>query len=271
MHATNESTISKAASAPLIFPAPVPNLRALPWWQRAGFWCLPARCYFCDGRGDLGPIDLCSRCHDALPWLAVPRGSTTIISAFVYAAPVDHALKALKFGSDRAAARVLGALVAIAVTRAISLDRTRLPELLMPVPLHPQRLVDRGFNQAALLAVQIGRWLQRPILRNALVRTRATRAQTALSASERRVNVAGAFQLSPSFARRCGSATRPGGAGVSTASRSVTPRSVALIDDVSTTGATLEAARAALLQAGVEEVQLWSVATAIPSHTIMPT
>ena len=51
----------------------------------------------------------------------------------------------------------------------------------------------------------------------------------------------------------------------------VVPRSVAVIDDVSTTGATLEAARAALLQAGVEEVQLWSVATAIPNHTIMPT
>ncbi|MBM4209285.1 MAG: ComF family protein [Gammaproteobacteria bacterium] len=254
MQATNESTIPSSR-------APVPNLRALPWWQRAGFWCLPARCYFCDGRGDLGPLDLCGRCHRALPWLAVPHGSTAVISAFVYAAPVDTALKALKFAGDRAAARVLGALVAMAATRAIALERLRPPQLLVPVPLHPQRLADRGFNQAALLAMQIGRWLQRPVLRDGLVRTIATRPQTALSASERRDNVVGAFQLSASFTRQSASATHRGN----------TLRSVALIDDVSTTGATLEAARAALLQVGVEDVQLWSVATAIPNHTIMPT
>jgi len=65
----------------------------------------------------------------------------------------------------------------------------------------------------------------------------------------------------PSFTRQLASATH----------RSASPRSVALIDDVSTAGATLEAARATLLKAGVEDVQLWSVATAIPNHTIMPT
>ena len=188
--------------------------------------------------------------------MAVPSVSTTVISAFAYASPVDDALKRLKFGGDRAAARVLGTLVAMAVTRAIALERLRMPEWLLPVPLHPQRLADRGFNQAALLAMQIGRWLQRPVLRHGLVRTRATRPQTALSAAERRDNVVGAFRLSPSSIRRLASDV---------------PRSVAVIDDVSTTGATLEAARAALLQAGVEEVQLWSVATAIPNHTIMPT
>jgi len=232
----------------------------LPWWRRGSFWCLPARCYFCGDPGDLGAVDLCSHCVDRLPWLEAPqRGASgtgpMAVSAFAYAEPIDRALKALKFGGDRAAARVLGALLAAVVSRAISAGLLRTPDVLLPIPLHANRLATRGFNQAGLLAQQTALWLQRPVLRRGLVRVRSTQPQTALHAAERRCNVAGAFRPATALQRL---AVRK-------------PLRIALVDDVTTTGATLEAARAALQQGGVAEVQLWSVATAMPSHTVIPT
>lgn len=232
----------------------------LPWWRRGSFWCLPARCYFCGGPGDLGPLDLCSHCVDRLPWLqatqrGIPGTASMTMSAFAYAEPIDRALKALKYGGDRAAARVLGALLAAVVSRAIAAGLLRTPDLLLPIPLHANRLATRGFNQAGLLAEQTALWLQRPVLRRGLVRVRSTQPQTALHAAERRRNVAGAFRPATDLRR---AVVRK-------------PPCIALVDDVMTTGATLEAARAALQQAGVAEVQLWSVATAMPSHTVIPT
>ena len=235
---------------------------------------LPARCYFCGAAGDLGYVDLCSRCHASLPWLpgGIPptvsaaaadgSGHAAVVSAFAYAAPVDAALKALKFGGDRAAARMLGTLLAMAVTSAVTAGRLVLPDLLLPVPLHPRRLADRGFNQAGLVAGHAGAWLRRPVRDDWLRRERSTLAQTALHAAERRRNVAGAFAATPRAcaALRAGPTLRAGMA-----------LRVALIDDVMTTGATLEAASAALLQAGPVEVQRWSVATPMPSHSTSPT
>jgi predicted amidophosphoribosyltransferase len=195
-------------------------------------------------------------------------GHGAAVSAFAYAAPVDAALKALKFGGDRAAARMLGTLLAMAVTSAVTAGRLVLPDLLLPVPLHPRRLAERGFNQAGLIARHAGAWLRRPVRDDWLRRERSTLAQTALHAAERRRNVAGAFAATPraSAALRAGPTLRAG-----RTLRAGMALRVALIDDVMTTGATLEAAREALLQAGPVEVQRWSVATPMPSHSTSPT
>ena len=116
----------------------------------------------------------------------------------------------------------------------------------VPVPLHPWRRMRRGFNQADDLARRLGV----PLL-HALWRARATVPQTGLNAWARRRNVRRAFEISPflSHARR---------------QRLLKGRIVVLVDDVRTTGATLEACAAALKDAGVREVRALTVALAAP-------
>jgi ComF family protein len=153
---------------------------------------------------------------------------------------VREALHALKFGGKRAMAVPLGDLLAEA-------GATLLPagpaDLLVPVPLHPRRQRERGFNQAALLAERVGRVWGRPVMASALVRTMATPPQTELSGEARRRNVRGAFAV-----------VRP---------RQVAGRRVLLIDDVMTTGATVEACAAPLRGAGAAEVGVLTVARAV--------
>jgi ComF family protein len=115
-------------------------------------------------------------------------------------------------------------------------------DFVVPVPLHPWRRLRRGFNQADDLAQR----LQVPVCR-ALWRTRATVPQTELDPGQRRRNVRGAFRLSP-LAR----ASRLSGA------------CVVLVDDVRTTGATLEACATVLKEAGVREIGALTVARAAP-------
>ncbi|NBU25754.1 MAG: ComF family protein, partial [Gammaproteobacteria bacterium] len=144
---------------------------------------------------------------------------------------------------DQRPARVFGALLAATVAlrrRAVGGEVAAL----VPVPLHTARHAERGFNQAESIARQAGLWLGVPVRAQGLSRVRATRPQTGLSGAERRRNLAAAFTATPV----------PRG----------TARGVALIDDVLTTGATVAAARTALLAAGVPSVQVWTVARAQP-------
>ena len=104
---------------------------------------------------------------------------------------------------------------------------------LIPVPLHPSRERDRGYNQSELLARQLARRVSVPVSSRGLRRTRATAVQMTLNAAQRRENVAGAFECVD---------TRVRGA------------RVMIIDDVGTTGATLDACAQAVLQAGAESV-----------------
>jgi ComF family protein len=115
--------------------------------------------------------------------------------------------------------------------------------VVVPVPLHPARLAERGYNQSALLGAAAARELGAPLEARALVRTRPTAQQARLDQASRRENVAGAF------------AVRAGGA-------ALRGRRVVLVDDVATTGATLEACRAALLEGGAASVTALCVARA---------
>jgi ComF family protein len=114
--------------------------------------------------------------------------------------------------------------------RAAGVELLRAAEAAVPVPLHPARRRSRGFNQADDLSRHIGL----PVVL-ALKRVRHTETQTALPAIERHANVADAFRVTRHAQRLRG-------------------RSVVLIDDVRTTGATLEACAAALRASGVREV-----------------
>lgn len=120
-------------------------------------------------------------------------------------------------------------------------DILKASTVIVGVPLHPDRVLERGFNQADLLARALALGSSLPVSRD-LVRTRRTRSQTSLSARERRRNVAGAFEVR--------------------AEAPLKDAAVVLVDDVTTTGATIRECAAALLSYGVREVRSITVARA---------
>ncbi|MCG6891421.1 MAG: ComF family protein [Gammaproteobacteria bacterium] len=114
------------------------------------------------------------------------------------------------------------------------------PQVLLPVPLHRERLLERGYNQAREIARIWSADLDIPVDRHALTRTRATALQSGLSANQRAQNVRLAFTYSPRQAYR----------------------HVAVIDDIVTTGSTVDEITRQLHQAGVEFVEIWALARA---------
>jgi ComF family protein len=240
---------------------------ALPWWTRASFALSPPRCLLCGGDGDLGAVDLCGCCLGTLPFAshasyapASPRLRATF-APFIYRDPVGSGLRALKFHGDQRPARLLGTLLAAAAAAAAGAGAAAAPSAdaapvlaLVPVPLHPARHAERGFNQAAAIARHAGRWLGLPVRERWLARRRATRPQTGLSGAERRRNLVDAFVATPALREAVARSRRADDA----------LGRIALVDDVLTTGATVAAARAALLAAGVPSVEVWTVARALP-------
>lgn len=175
--------------------------------------------------------DACGRCRRGLS--PFERGASL--------GPYDGALRIviheLKYrGRRRAAAQLAHRLDGEARVR----DVLGGADVLVPVPLHPRRLRERGFNQAELLAAELGRRAALPVAAATLVRRTDTASQAGLTAARRRENVAGAFS-------------------VRHRSR-VAGRVVVLVDDVYTTGATARACARTLRDAGATEVRLLTVA-----------
>lgn len=150
--------------------------------------------------------------------------------------PLQAAIHALKYNRRRALAQPLGDLLAAHWRHAPGAPL----DALLPVPLHPARLQERGFNQSALLAEAMAPHLALPVRTDLLQRTRATRPQVGLGRQERLHNVADAFSALPDAA---------GGSWL-------------LVDDVCTTGATLQACAAALHAQGAPTV--WAITLARP-------
>ncbi len=220
--------------------------------------CLPGRvCHLCGSAG-LAGLDLCSDCMADFPFNVCACGRCGLPTAvamplcgrcqrrapdwdrawvpFRYEWPLAPLETRFKFGADLAAGRLLASLW---TRQAMPLER---PQALIPVPLHRGRLRQRGYNQASELASVLARHHGLPMLSDALCRHRATVQQTGLGAGARQRNLEGAFS--------------PG---------TVPPpwrEHVALVDDVMTTGATLEACSRTLRRAGVRRVDVWVLARA---------
>lgn len=175
-------------------------------------------------------VELCGRCTRRLP--AFDR----TYAGFAYRGSIERLVRRFKFRHDLAAGRVLAGLLA----RRLSAQGAPRPDLMAPVPLHWRRRLGRGFNQAELLCADLSRHFRGlpwyPLLR----RRRATAAQSELPAERRGGNVRGAFAL------------RSG----------VVPGHVALVDDVMTTGSTLDECARRLRRAGVGRIDVWVVARA---------
>lgn len=160
-------------------------------------------------------------------------------AAGLYEGALREIIHAFKYDGRRTLAVRLGAMM-----RAAGGDMLPDACCVVPVPLHPWRRLTRGFNQSTDLAAQ----LDLPIV-HALWRTRATSPQTGLTASGRQRNVRGAFSISPLVSRRV-------------RQRLLVGQIVVLVDDVRTTGATLNACARVLKQAGVREVRAITIALA---------
>ena len=150
-----------------------------------------------------------------------------------YEGRMKEVIHALKYERRRSIAPPLGALM-----RATGARVLKDADLVVPVPLHPRREYQRGFNQAEDLALRLGP----PVVR-LLARLKNTRSQIELPADERHQNVENAFGY------------RPSATGV--------PQVVVLVDDVSTTGATLDACARVLKGAGVKEVRALTAARVV--------
>ena len=168
----------------------------------------------------------------------------------LYARNLRKAILQLKFHGREYLGHRLGALLARAWEALPETDSA----IVAPVPLHPSRKRERGFNQAELLARGLVRSLRKEesglrLVAGSLRRTRATVPQVGLSVSARRENVSGVFSVG-----------RP---------EDVRNRTVVLVDDVMTTGATLSACAAALKRAGAARVLALSLARATPQFPDM--
>lgn len=213
---------------------------------------LPLHCLLCGAKSGQHP--LCTGCLDDLPWhesqqcpvcaLPQPQGGPCgqclqsrpafdqTFAALDYRFPVDALLHACKYRGQLGIAQLLGQLLAM----HLALDSS--PDALIPMPLHPTRLRERGFNQAVEIARPVAQRLGIPLELNGVLRIRPTAAQAGLSLRERQRNLRHAFACT----------------------RDWTGCHVILIDDVMTTGATLNALAQAFKTAGANRVTCWVVA-----------
>ena len=228
-------------------------------WSKFSQTVFPPTCLLCDGRSDQGQL-LCSGCLGDLPRILnaclqcgieqvasealtqtvcgqcrrEPPPVTRTFCFGLYEPPLDYLILQLKFHAQLAVAPLLAGLLAQKIRGA----EPQLPLALIPVPLHPTRLAERGYNQAGELARALGHELGLPTLPNLVRRTRHTDAQSALPAKERRKNVHDAFEV-------------VGGD---------VPAHVAIVDDVMTTGTTVWEMAKTLKQAGAQRVDAWIIA-----------
>ena len=218
----------------------------------------PSTCILCGAPGREA-MELCESCHADLPHnrhrchrcalplpASAPAGSLCgtcqhrppvydrCIAPFRYEGTLPHLVTGLKFRARMNCARLLGTLLTAGLEKA----GAELPEVIIPVPLHPTRLRERGFNQALEIARIPSRHFGLPIDTHHCRRQLATAPQSGLEAKERRRNIRGAFAVADGLAAR----------------------HVVLLDDVVTTGSTVAELARMLKRAGVERVEVWAVA-----------
>ena len=210
-------------------------------------------CSACFGRTNFVTVPLCARC--GVPFSSAEQGDADGVCPTCHERPplFRHARAALRY--DEQARRLIlplkhGDRIELAHILAPMMTRAgaallAAADVLVPVPLHRRRLFERKYNQAALLAHAVGRLAGRPVLSDALIRTRSTAPLDEKSPEERAREVAGSFETRR---RRVGQ---------------IVGRAVLLVDDVMTSGATANACSVALLEAGASTVDVL-VAARVP-------
>ena len=226
------------------------------WLKTAQLKIFPASCFICNQAGhnsldlcadclqDLTPLEqccsicsielttqhsICGRCLQNAP------GFDRVEAPYRYQGSTQLLIQQLKFQSKHCCAKIIGTLMA---RHLKPLNKT--PDALIAVPLHKKRMIERGFNQSELIAQHLHQQLNIPLLKQHAKRLRNTANQSSLHADERRKNIRNAFSYR----------------------NSNKVHSVAIIDDVVTTGATANELAKTLKQAGVKKVEIWAFARA---------
>jgi ComF family protein len=201
-------------------------------WRAARDLLVPPRCAGCGAAAGW----FCDECRGLCDPSALSIGRLRVRGAGIYAGPLREAIQRFKYRQERALAAELGSLIAGCV--AEDLAKGGPLDAVVPVPLHPSRAAERGYDQARLLAEAAAAETALP-LRRPLRRVRRGRPQVELDRDERTTNVAGAFVADAGSLRGL---------------------RVALVDDVATTGATLNAAATAAREAGARQVRAYVAA-----------
>lgn len=213
----------------------------------------PRRCPICDAVMAYGEQGICNR-HKTLPYVTGPvcmkcgkelseaeqeycedcrrhtRSFKRAYPVFRYEEPVASSVLAIKYHNKREYVDYYGNLLAERLRKAGVADRI---QIILPVPIHKRRRKKRGYNQAELLAEVVGRQLHLPVDKTHLLRVSETAPQKELSPLERANNIKQALEVKMLPAEW---------------------KTVLLIDDIYTTGATVQACTEALQEAGVEQV-----------------
>jgi ComF family protein len=226
-------------------------------WHSALGFCLPSMCLSC--QMPLSHRGCCLDCYQRLPWLgsccprcAQPMDASDLcgrclisppafrraVIPFVYDFPISHWLAAFKFHEQLD----YGVFLADCLWQRLqpTYEASDWPQALIAVPLHRQRLQRRGYNQALLIAARLAHLSGIALARRAVIKTRATVPQTTLSKSLRLKSVRRVFTVVKPVASH-----------------------VAIIDDILTTGATVQELARTLLRSGVRQVDVWCVARTI--------
>ncbi|HEY9032073.1 MAG TPA: ComF family protein [Kangiella sp.] len=186
-----------------------------------------ATCGQCLGKQPFGAT--CGQC------LRKPPRYQKLVAATHYEFPVSHAISEMKFEKQLHHIRSFSNLLIEEINNHY--QNKELPEAIVPIPLHSNRLRERGFNQSQLIAKHLTRKLQVPLLDHALLRVKDTPHQIGLKAIERRKNLKRAFEIKQTM-----------------------PKHIALVDDVVTTGSTIQEASKQCLKHGVERIDVWCLA-----------
>lgn len=190
----------------------------------------PPKCCVC---GTIGDDAFCPKCILKIKYITYYNGSTASVAA--YEGVIKKAIKKLKFNKKK---RLAPALAKIMTDNLPFKDF----DIIIPVPLHKTRSKGRGFNQSELLAKDISNLYKVPILTDILIRVKNTAPQFGLKKGQRHSNIKGAFAVNDAF--------------------KITERKILLVDDILTTGATVNECKNDLLAAGAKRVFVYTLSKA---------